>query len=76
MFSGIKMEEFMEFEHSGIFRVELVTKNVVLGFLWTHFMHMRVRDRIKTFDQNKIANGFTKYFTAIGSKLASSILKI
>ena len=33
MFSGIKMEEFMESEHSGIFRVELVTKNVpkVLG---------------------------------------------
>ena len=31
IFSGIKMEEFIESEHSGIFRVELVTKNVVLG---------------------------------------------
>ena len=36
------MEEFMESEHSGIFRVELVTKNVVLGSWGTHFMHMRV----------------------------------
>ena len=35
MFSGIKMEEFTESEHSGIFRVELVTKNVVLGSLGT-----------------------------------------
>ena len=43
MFSGIKMEEFMESEHSGIFRVELVTKNVVLGSSGTHFMHMRVK---------------------------------
>ena len=32
----------MESEHSGIFRVELVTKNVVLGSSGTHFMHMRV----------------------------------
>ena len=43
MFSGIKMEEFMESEHSGIFRVELLTKNVVLGLCGTHFMHMRVK---------------------------------
>ena len=31
----------MEIEHSGIFRVELVTKNVVLG---NHFVHMRVKE--------------------------------
>ena len=36
----------MESEHSGIFRVELVTKNVVLGSLGTHFMHMRVKEEI------------------------------
>ena len=28
---------------------------------------------IETFDQNKIANGFNKFFTEIGPKLASSI---
>ena len=43
MFSGIKMEEFMESEHSGIFQAELVTKNVVLGLSGTHFLHMRVK---------------------------------
>ena len=32
-----------------------------------------VMDGIETFDQNKIANGFDKYFTEIGPKLASSI---
>ena len=32
----------MESEHSRIFRVELVTKNAVLGSSGTHFMHMRV----------------------------------
>ena len=47
MFSGMKTEDFMESEHSGIFWVELVTKNVVLGFLGTHLMHMRVK--IKTY---------------------------
>ena len=31
-----------------------------------------VIDGIKTFDQNKITNGFNKYFTEIGPKLASS----
>ena len=43
MFSGIKMEEFMESEDSGIFRVELVTKNVELGSSGIHFMHMKVK---------------------------------
>ena len=42
MFSGIKMEEFMESEHSGIFRVELVNKNVAIGLSGTHFMHLSV----------------------------------
>ena len=32
-----------------------------------------VIDGIETFDQNKIAHGFNKYFTDIGPKLASSI---
>ena len=33
----------MESEYCGIFRVELVTKNVVLGSSGTHLMHMRVK---------------------------------
>ena len=32
-----------------------------------------VIDGIETFDQNKIANGFNKYFTKIGPKFPSSI---
>ena len=32
-----------------------------------------VIDGIETFDQNKIASGFNKYFTKIGPKLTSSI---
>ena len=43
MFSSIKMEEYMESEPSGIFCVKVVTKNIVLGFLGSHFMHMRVK---------------------------------
>ena len=49
MFSGIKMEKFVESEHSGILRVELVTKNVVLGSSGTYFMHMRVKNDEKCF---------------------------
>ena len=44
MFSGMKMEEFMESENPGIFRVELVTKNVVFGSSETHFMHLRIKN--------------------------------
>ena len=44
MFSSIKMEEYMESEHSGIFWVKLVAKNIVLGSPGTHFMHMRVKN--------------------------------
>ena len=36
------MEEYMESELSGIFRVKLVTKNIVRGSPGTQFMHMRV----------------------------------
>ena len=41
MFSSIKMEEYIESELSGIFRVKLVTKNRERGSLGTQFMHMR-----------------------------------
>ena len=37
----------MESELSGIFRVKLVTKNIVSGSPGTQFMHMRVKIRIK-----------------------------
>ena len=37
------MEEYMESELSGIFRVKLVTKNIVHGSPGTQFMHMRVK---------------------------------
>ena len=40
MFSGMKMEKFIESEHSGIFPIELVTKNVVPQSLGIHFMHI------------------------------------
>ena len=37
----------MESELSGIFRVKLVTKNIVRGSPGTQFMHMRVKQGIK-----------------------------
>ena len=40
------MEEVMESEHSDIFGVELVTKNVVPGSSGAHFMHMRINSNI------------------------------
>ena len=42
MFPSMKMEEYMEFELFGIFRVKLVATNTVLGSPGTDFMHMRV----------------------------------
>ena len=48
MFSSIKIEEYMEFELSGIFPVKLVTKNIMSGSPGTQFMHMRVKDVIDT----------------------------
>ena len=35
--------EYMNSELSDIFRVKLVAKNIVLGLLGTHVMHMRVK---------------------------------
>ena len=43
MFFNFKMEEYMEFEASGIFRVKVVTKNIVSVSLGTHFMHKSVK---------------------------------
>ena len=37
------MEEYIESELSGIFRVKLVTQNRERGSLGTQFMHMRVK---------------------------------
>ena len=37
------MVEYMESELYGIFRVKLVTKNIVRESPGTHFMHMRVK---------------------------------
>ena len=37
------MEEYMESELSGIFRVKLVTKNIERWSPGTQFMHMRVK---------------------------------
>ena len=41
------MEEYMESELSGIFRVKLVTKNIERGSSGTQFMHMRVKESWK-----------------------------
>ena len=57
MFSSIKMEEYMEFELSGIFWVKMVTTNIVFGSLWTHFVHMSVK-KVKTCD---ICNSKNQY---------------
>ena len=35
MFSSMKKEEYMESELSAIFRVKVVTKNIVFGYLRT-----------------------------------------
>lgn len=43
MFSTMEIEEDIESELSGIFRVKLVAKNIVLGPPGTHFMHMKVK---------------------------------
>ena len=43
---GRSLEEYMESELSGIFRVKLVTKNIVRGSPGTQFMHMRVKESL------------------------------
>ena len=55
MFSNIKINEYMEFELSGVFWVNVVTKNIVLGSLGTHFMHLRVKSD-STKIESKIIN--------------------
>ena len=47
------MEEYMEFELSGIFWVNVATKNIVLGSLGTLFMDMRV-NKLRTYKFKKI----------------------
>ena len=57
------MEEFMEFELSGIFPVKLVTKNIVCGSPGTQFMHVRVKGKeiFKFKDDNKNVNFPTQF---------------
>lgn len=43
MFSTMEIEEDIESELSGIFRVKLVAKTIVLGPPGTHFLHMKVK---------------------------------
>ena len=49
MSPSIKMKEYIEPELSGIFRVKMVAKNMVLGSPGTHFMHMRVKVPLGTY---------------------------
>lgn len=42
---GMKMDEYMEFELSGVFQLKLKAKSIVLGSTGTHFMHTRVKVR-------------------------------
>ena len=51
MFSGMKMEEFIKSELSGIFREELFTKNVAPGSSGTHFMPITVKGENLTTDK-------------------------
>ena len=70
MFSSIKMEEYMESELPGIFRVKLVTKNIEGGSPGTQFMHTRVNiferdysnfhNPIPSKDINPVPHGFSK----------------
>ena len=49
----------MEFELSGIFRVKLVTKNIVRGSPGTQFMHMRVNNQLELASLTLFRNGVT-----------------
>ena len=44
----------MESELSGIFRVKLVTKNIVRGSPGTQFMHMRVNNELELIQYKEI----------------------
>ena len=37
------MKEYMESEHSAIFQLKLVSKNIVLRFSGIHFVHIRAK---------------------------------
>ena len=62
----------MESELSGIFRVKLVTKNIVRGSPETQFMHMRVNEHEVSCKED-IANEFNTFFTNIGPEFAKKI---
>ena len=47
MFPEVKMEEYIKPELSGILRVKIVAKIIVLGSTQTHFIHMRVKSSLK-----------------------------
>ena len=49
MLSSIKMEEYVEPELSGIFWIKMTCKNIMLGSLGTHFMHMRVKTLVHVY---------------------------
>ena len=51
----------MEPHHSDIFRVELVTKNVVRGSSGTHFIHMR--DNSLSFPRRVINSSVNNFYT-------------
>ena len=57
------MEEYMESELSGVFRVKLVTKNIVRGSRRTQFMHMRVKLILMTYFDVKLKT-FNKKVTS------------
>ena len=40
MFSTMEMEEYIEYELSGIFQIKLVVKNMMIGSPETHVMYM------------------------------------
>ena len=53
----------MESELSGVFRVKLVTKNIVRGSRGTQFMHMRVKLILMTYFDVKLKT-FNKKVTS------------
>ena len=56
------MDEYMESELSGIFRVKLVTKYIVRGSPGTQFMHMRVK-RYHWLIQKPVRHQIKSFFT-------------
>ena len=58
------MEEYMESELSGIFRVKLVTKNIERGSPGTQFMHIRVNKASKNYVRELFENHIDENFEA------------